>query len=148
MPTDDRSDREDALPDVPMSGVVDASSIRDRVDSLWSSLVPPTILTWTTIKMPSQKVRGSRGPYIAPGHSSDPRGTTGAKPTTSCWMHLANAGWGVVYSARQASMDRRIAVKMMKPAFLERGARQHLVKPQLVSCRGGSSAAVTAEQRN
>lgn len=45
-------------------------------------------------------------------------------------------------------MDRRIAVKMMKPAFPEKGARQHLVKPQLAFCPGGSSAVLTVQKRN
>ena len=91
----------------------------DRVSMIWSGKCRPETSPRTSIKVEAETVE-SEARLVIPSRVLS-EGEDEAKATADFELisQLGEGGMGVVHAARQASIDRTVAIKMLKPAGAE-----------------------------
>jgi len=100
--------------------IIDAESarrIRERIDDLWSDSISPKTSTETSLKSPGTYSTTASRVVLRSRSVADIRKAKGSPLSADFEILgvLGEGGMGVVYEARQASVDRNIAIKMIKP---------------------------------
>ncbi len=100
------------------SGSVD-SMLEERVSVVWSGTFQPETTPRTSIKAEAQSLESQAHIVIKPRVMAQSAEPAGARADYQVVDKLGEGGMGVVYAARQASIDRTVAVKMLKPNSAE-----------------------------
>jgi len=102
-----------ALPTLRESG---ADDLAERVATLWSGSYQPDATPRTSIKSGSPTVEEESNLVIQPRVFRRTRVTANRRADYDLLSRLGEGGMGVVLAARQASVNRLVAVKMLKAA--------------------------------
>ncbi|OHB85779.1 MAG: hypothetical protein A2V98_11205 [Planctomycetes bacterium RBG_16_64_12] len=86
-----------------------------RVSLIWSGKYRPETTPRTSIKTEAQSVESEANLVIPTRVLRESEEEDAAKADYELVSQLGEGGMGVVYAARQASIDRTVAVKMLKP---------------------------------
>jgi len=91
----------------------------ERISMIWSGRYRPETTPRTSIKVQAQTVESEANLVIQARVLRESEKAEAAKADYELISQLGEGGMGVVYAARQASIDRTVAVKMLKPAGAE-----------------------------
>ena len=93
-----------------------SGDIAERVSMMWSGKYQPEATPRTSIKAATQALEAQANLVIPPRVVRDVKEAGPSRADYEVLSQLGEGGMGVVLAARQASIDRTVAVKMLKPA--------------------------------
>ena len=98
------------------SGSISSDVIAQQVSSMWAGKFPSAATPRTSIKAEAQTVQEEANLVIQPRIVRDQKADAEVRADYELLSRLGEGGMGVVHAARQSSIDRTVAVKMLKPA--------------------------------
>lgn len=93
--------------------------VQQRVSMMWSGKFASDATPRTSIKAESQSVESEANLVIQPRVLRNVKEAQGARADYELVSRLGEGGMGVVMAARQSSIDRTVALKMLKPSAVK-----------------------------
>jgi hypothetical protein len=108
--------------------------VKASIVSIWSGKCQPEVTPRTSIKADALPVEGETELVIKPRVFREAKDLAVGQVDYEMIDQLGKGGMGVVYAARQASIDRTVAIKMLKPeAACDRELRGKFLSEAMVT---------------